>query len=76
MFVTQCATRDGREKKTVFFLVLIAEFRLWSGLQNPFFFQYRNRAVTTQLITLGHLQKKYHQKEDKWTFITFHCSPV
>ena len=33
--VTQCATRDGQEKKLiVFFVVLIAEFRLWSGLQN------------------------------------------
>ena len=35
MVVTQCATRNGQEKKLiVFFVVLIAEFRLWSGLQN------------------------------------------
>ena len=30
--VTQCATRDGQEKKfIVFFVVFIAEFRLGSG---------------------------------------------
>ena len=33
--VRQCATRDGEKKNCCdFFVVLIVEFRLWSGSQN------------------------------------------
>ena len=50
-----CGTRSAR-KIIAFFVVIIAEFRLWSGSQNRSLLNIL--AVTTQFLSLGHLKGK------------------
>ena len=56
----------GKKKKTAFFVVLIAEFRLWSGLGNRFLFNIEREPKTPSLLPWDICKKKkYHQKDDK-----------
>ena len=62
----------GEKKNNCVFVVLITEFRLWSGSQNRIL---PNLEREPRLLPWD-IRKNVHHKKDKSTFHTFHCSLV